>query len=189
LTVSYVLFLVFVGVLLLGLIWATWGVRKQKNVPAQPRKLESESRRHVTFLPQIRQALAPEDDEFLSGRASKALRRRVRRERLNVAVAYLDAVRGDFQNLLYIANTIALLSPEVVALQEFERIWLTATFFLRYEVIRFRLRVGFAPLPQLGNLSDLVSGLSVRMDTAMKELGERAADLASSMNRRSMDSI
>jgi hypothetical protein len=37
-------------------------------------------------------------------------------------------------------------------------------------------------------LSDLVSGLSVRMEAAMKELGERAAaELASSINRRGLD--
>jgi hypothetical protein len=50
--------------------------------------------------------------------------------------------------------------------------------------------VGFATVPQLDGLSDLVSGLSVRMEAAVKELGERsaaAAELASSINRRGLD--
>jgi hypothetical protein len=189
LSLSLILFFAFIGVLLLGLIWAAWGVRKHRNVLADPRKLEVESRRHATFLPQIRQALAKEDDEFLSSRASRKVHRRAKRERRTVALAYLEALRGDFQNLLDIGKAIALLSPEVVAIQEFERIRLTTAFFIRYELIRFKLRAGFAPIPQLDGLSDLVSGLSVRMDAAIKELGERAADLASSMNRRSVDAV
>ncbi len=57
-------------------------------------------------------------------------------------------------------------------------------------MIRWKLLTGLAPMTQLAGLSDLVSGLSVRMETAMNELGERAAaaaDLASSINRRGLD--
>ena len=68
-----------------------------------------------------------------------------------------------------------MLSPELVAVQEFERIRLTATFTFRYGLIRIKLLAGLAPVPQLDGLSCLISGLSVRMETAMKELGERAA--------------
>jgi hypothetical protein len=189
LSLSVILFFVFVGVLVLGLLWATWGFRKRRNVLADPRKLEVESCQHATFLPQIRQALAPDDDEFLSSRASSKVYHRAKRERRAVAVAYLESLRQDFQNLLDIAKAIALLSPEVVAIQEFERVRLTAAFLVRYELIRFKLSAGFAPIPQLDGLSNLVSGLSVRMDAAIKELGERAVDLASSMNRRSVDAV
>jgi hypothetical protein len=75
---------------------------------------------------------------------------------------------------------------------EFERLRLTATFAWQCEVIRLRLLAGIAPAPQLEVLSDLVSGLSVRMEAAMKELGERAAvaaELASSVNRRGLDVV
>jgi argininosuccinate lyase len=47
-------------------------------------------------------------------------------------------------------------------------------------------------LPQLDGLGDMVSGLSVRMEEAMKELGERAAlaaELASSLNRRGLGTV
>jgi len=40
-------------------------------------------------------------------------------------------------------------------------------------MIRWKLLAGFVTVPQLDGLSDLVSGLSVRMEAAMKELGER----------------
>jgi hypothetical protein len=59
-------------------------------------------------------------------------------------------------------------------------------------MIRWKLLTGLAPMAQLAGLSDLVSGLSVRMETAMNELGERAAaaaELASSINRRGLDVV
>jgi len=117
---------------------------------------------------------------------------RVRRERRGVALAYLAALREDFQSLLRMARVIAVLSPELDAVHEFERLRLTAKFAWQYEMIRWRLLAGLAPVPQLNGLSDLVSGLSVRMEAAMKELGERAAvaaELASSMNRRGLDVV
>jgi hypothetical protein len=187
--VSFTLFLFcgFVVVLLLLLFWALRGPRTQPKLDVGQDFLEETGRRHVSFLPQIRQALAKTDDEFLSGRSMRALQRRVRRERRAVALAYLSSLRGDFQRLLRMARIIAVLSPEVAALQELERIRLTVKFGWRYEMIRMQLRAGLAPIPRLDGLSVLVGGLSVRMEIAMKELGERAAlaaELASSFDRR-----
>ena len=102
-----------------------------------------------------------------------------------MALAYLFAVREDFQSLLRLAKIIAVLSPEVATVQEFERLRLTIRFAWRYELLRMQLRAGLAPLPRLDALSDFVSSMSVRMETALKDLGERAAlasELASSLN-------
>jgi hypothetical protein len=164
-----------VAILLVLVFWALRGPKILTNLEASPNFLEAMDRHHVNFLPQIRQALAKTDDEFLAERGLDALRQRVRRERRDVALAYLSALRGDFQNLLRMAKIIAVLSPELAAMQEFERIRLTVTFRCRYEMIRIKLLAGLAPMPQLDGLSCLISGLSVRMETAMKELGERAA--------------
>jgi hypothetical protein len=52
-------------------------------------------------------------------------------------------------------------------------------------MIRIEFLFGFAPLPELGSLSDVVSRLSIRLETAMNNLGERAAlaaKLASSLD-------
>jgi len=114
--------------------------------------LEEHGQRHVTYLPQIRQALAKTDYEFLSKRASREVQRGVRHARRRVALAYLAALRGDFQSLLRMAKVIATLSPEVAAVQEFERLRLTAKFAWQYEMIRWQLSAGFATVPQTGRL-------------------------------------
>lgn len=191
-SLALILFFGSVAVLLLGLGWALWKPWEQKNIDSDPRWLEGRDQRHTNYLPQIRQALAAADYDFLSKRASRGTQRRVRRERLNVALAYLGALRGDFESLLRMARVIAVLSPEVDAAHEFERLRLTAEFAWRYQMIRWKLLTGMTPLVQLAGLSDLVSGLSVRLEQAMKELGERAAvaaELASSMNRRGMGTV
>ena len=185
-----VLFIGIITILLLALGWALWRPQDKRKLHADPCSFEEGSECHITYVPQIRQALAQADYDFLSERASRELQRRVRRERRSVAHAYLAALSGDFQGLLRMAKVIATLSPEVVAVQEFERLRLTAQFRWRYQMIRWRLTAGLAPVAQLDHLSDLVSGLSVRMEAAVKELGERAAlaaELASSIDGRGLD--
>jgi len=192
LSVSLYLFFGFVAALLLGLGWALREPRKRGKLDRDSCSLEERGQRHVAYLPQIRQALAPADYDFLTKKTSCEVQRRFWKERRGVARAYLAALRGDFQSLLRMARVIAVLSPEVAAVHEFERLRLAASFFWRYQMIRWKLLLGFAPMPQLDGLSNLVSGLSVRMEAALKELGERAAlasELASSMNRRGLDVV
>jgi len=192
LNLALLLFSGIVAALLLLLVWALRGPRKPAGIAADACSFEETGQRHVTYLPQIRQALAKADYEFLAKRAPGEVQQRVRRERKGVALAYLAAVRRDFQSLLRMARVIAVLSPEVAAVQEFERLRLTAKFAWQFGTIRWKLLVGFAPIPQLAGLSDLVSGLSVRIEAAMNELGERAAaaaELASSLNRRGLDVV
>jgi hypothetical protein len=192
LNLTLLFFFGFVAALLIGLGWGLLTPRERKNLESDPRRLEEQGQRHTDYLPQIRQSLAAGDYEFLSTRASRGTQRRVRRERLNVALAYLGALRGDFESLLRMARAIALLSPQVAVAHEFERLRLTMEFAWRCQMIRWKLLTGMTPLAQLAGVSDLVSGLSVRLEQAMKELGERAAvaaELASSMNRRGMDTV
>ncbi len=187
---NVILFFGFVGILLLALGWTLRRPQTHRRPQTEADSLEECGQRHITYLPQVRQAFAKSDYEFLSKNVPPDVLRRVRRERRGVAVAYLTALREDFQNLLRMARVIAVLSPELDAIREFERLRLTAKFAWQYEVIRWKLLAGVAPVPQLNGLSDLVSRLSVRMEAAMKELGERAAiaaELASSMNRRGLD--
>jgi hypothetical protein len=190
--VSWLIYFFFVLIGLLLLLFA-WAVRKPRNrgrTLPDAGTLEERGRGSVTHLPQIWQAFTEADFVFLSQKVPGGVVRRVRRERRRVAWAYLSHMKADFECLLRTAKVISLLSPEVAALQEFERVRLTIKFNLRYRLLQLQLRAGLAPIPRLKGLSDLVSGLSVRMETAMKELGERAAlaaEMASSLDGRSSD--
>jgi hypothetical protein len=189
LNLSLILLVGIIAALLLLLAWALRGPGKLTKSGAGSNALEANDRPHVNFLPHIRQALDISDYEFLAERSTPVMQRRVRRERRDVALAYLSALRLEFEDLLRMARIIAGLSPEIVVMQEFERLRLTVKFMWRYELIRMKLRVGFAPLQQLDRLGNLISGLSVRLEIAVKELGERAAlaaESASPRDRRGM---
>jgi hypothetical protein len=183
-------FVIPVVILLLLLGWALYGSRGRLEKPQEFLVLEDLSRKHVQFLPQIHQALSPQDFEFLASRGSHKLTRRVRNERRRIAFAYLAAIQADFRKLLNLARLIALLSPNVIAVREFEQLRLSLQFSLRCQWIRTRLILGPTPFSQLDALSSMVSGLSVRLETAISELGERAAlasELASSPHGRGVN--
>ena len=52
---------------------------------------------------------------------------------------------------------------------------LSFEFVTRYYAIRLAFGWGFVPIAQLSQLSQMVSQLSIQMETSMKEFGERAA--------------
>ena len=184
------LLLCIFAVALLALVF--FSLREARKPWASPdwRAEDECERRHVTFFPQIRQAMATQDYTFLSARGSRKLARRVRNERRAVALAYLMHLRQDFLRLWRLARVIAQLSAQVAYAQELARFRLGLAFSLHYLSIRLGLRLGFAPLPELGTLNEMVSKLAMRMEIAMQELGERAAvaaKLASSLDGRGLD--
>lgn len=175
---------------LLGLL--VWSLRRVEHPTSSGHAalLEEASRRHPTYFPVIRQAMSTDDFGFLAERGSGRLVRRAHRERQRIALLYLRELRRDFESLLHLARIVAVLSPEVAAAQEFERLRLNVQFRLRYQVVLWALRSGLLLLPQLCGLSVMVSQLSATMDVAMTELGERAAvaaEIASSVDRRRLD--
>lgn len=181
---SLVFFVIVTFVLLCLLGWALRGPRATAVPKMDPGVLEETDRSHITCFPQVQRALAKEDYIFLASKGSTQLARRVRKERREIALAYLAFLREDFQKLLQLARIIAVLSPEVEAGEEFERLRQSMKFSMHYQLIRMKLLLGFNPLLEMGSLSQAVSGLTIRLEAAMKELGERAAlasELASSV--------
>jgi hypothetical protein len=189
---SYSLLLLF-GFAVLLLVLLGWVLRDPRKLAAPrpgPASDEEFNRSHVTYFPQMKQALSAEDIAFLASKGSGALAKVVRKERRKIALAYLDCLRADFLRLWRLARVIASMSQQVGPTQELERLRLSLAFSWHYETIRLKFLLGFAPLPEMGALSEIISGLSIRMETAMRDLGERAAlaaSLASSMERRGLN--
>jgi hypothetical protein len=185
------IFLSAVAVILLVLLGLAF--RDPRRLPKpqpDPMCSDERGRRHVTYFPQVRQALQQEDFRFLASSGSRELARRVRRERRMIALTYLACLRQDFLRLWRLARVISSMSPNVGAAQEFARLRLGLGFYLRYELVRFKFALGVAPAPELGSLNEVVSRLAIRLETAMRDLGERAAlagNLASSLDGRGLN--
>lgn len=188
---SLVLIFGAVGLLVMLLAWAVRSPRDDSRTGAtclEP--IEEPARQHATYFGLIRQAMSHEDFEFLAARGPFHLVRRTHQERRRIALLYLENLRTDFQRLLRLAKIIAVLSPEIAASYEFERLRLTIRFGWRYRIVLLGLYAGHLLMPQLSGLSQVVSELAFRMESAMHELGERAtvaAELASTLNRSRLD--
>ena len=185
-TFSLVIFVALVAALILGLVWS---LRTSKSNERQDCNLEllGERGRHIVYLPHIQQALSAEDSEFLLARGSPNLARRVRGERRRVAIAYLDCLRDDFNALVRLARVIASLSPEIAIQQELQGFSRTMEFTARSSLIRMQLVCGLNSFERLGNLSEIVGGLTARVEGAIRELGEQSAlalELASALDGR-----
>lgn len=178
--------------LVLVFVWSAHPRRKDAGSFSERLSLGEHRESHVVHCAQIRQALSRADFEYLAAAGDPKLAKRVRRERRRIAIAYAAELKGDFYQLVRLGKVIAKLSPEVVTLKEFERVVLTAQFLWRVRWIQIRLFFGAAALPQVVEISELVGQLGVRVETALKELGERAAiaiQMASSVDRGRLDTV
>ena len=163
------------ALLMAALIWALRAPNRQSRGNFDLDTLEQPGRRHATYLSLIRHAASNDDLAFLSKRGYTKLQSRLHRERRKVVSLYLDHLRCDFDRLTKMVRAVAALSPSVGVRQELERAQLSFEFLARYYAIRLAFGWGFVPLAQLSQLSQIVSQLSIQMETSMKEFGERTA--------------
>lgn len=157
------------------LLWVLRAPAKAELPNAGLKLAEALGRNHLACFPQIHRAILAEDFEFLASRGSPALARRVRKERRALSLRYLTCLRSEFLNLWRLARVVAALSPRVAPMSEFERFRLGVAFNLQCGLLRAKFVLGFSPVPDFRAVSQAVSKLAIRMESAMSELGERAA--------------
>lgn len=176
--------------LLLLLLFALRDFRGERKLAGDAKTIEDLGCHHVAYFPQMRQAMALEDQAFLEARGSRRLVRRVRQERRRIALSYLACLHADFLKLWQMARVVAALSPQVAAAKELARFRLSLGFGVRYELLRFRFLFGFSPFIDLTSVTEIIGKLAVRLETAMNELGDRAAlagEMTSALHRRGLD--
>jgi hypothetical protein len=176
---------VFALALVALLLWSFGSTRQRRRGRDGLAVLDS-APQHLCNMGPIRRSQDPSDFDYAMERGGKELGKRLRRERRNVALLYLESLRSDFDQLLRIARVVALLSPEVSSSHEYERLRLSILFRVRFQLVKLRFLFGNAAMPELTSLGQMVTSLAIRMETAMATLGERAAlaaDLALQSDR------
>jgi hypothetical protein len=168
-------FFIVAALLLLGLL--AYAIR-----PIEKRALSADSvfdalaePRHSFRLPQIIQSLQPSDTEFLQRRGLRSLRQRIRSERTQIAIRYLNHLESDYETLLEASRILAVMSPEVIPMQEFERLRLSVRFARNCFLMRLRLRAGLAPGKAFAQISDMATTMSFRMESATSQIGLQTA--------------
>ena len=185
--IAIILFILLAVLLIAALVWAVRPPkRKQVSITDVLGALCEEH--HYSRLPQILQALQPEDTAFLRARGFATLRRRIRSERGRIALLYLDCLQEEYERLLEASRVVAAMAPELVALDEAERFKLNLRFALGCRYLRWRLRLGLEPWRGFGLLSEMSGGMALRLEKATSQIGERSAlSLAFSSIRKERD--
>jgi hypothetical protein len=111
-SMTVTLFIVLAVVLVLLLAWAVRPPKKTLLAVDDVFDALAE-KRHYARLPQILQSLRHEDTDYLYTRGHDHLAGRIRRERKQIALRYLNYLEGEYQLLLEASRILARIAPEI----------------------------------------------------------------------------
>jgi hypothetical protein len=172
-TPSLILFIAVAVALVLVLAWVARPPKsKILNVEEVFRILAEE--RHYARLPQILQALQEEDTEYLRQRGHAVLVNHVRRERKQIVIRYLDYLEEEFRVLIEASRILAKLAPQLTTLRELDRLKKNLQFAWCCKYLRLRLRLGMQPWDAFNTISDMAGAMTLQLEAAMAQLGEKA---------------
>jgi len=130
--------------------------------------------RHCLRLPFILQVMQPEDTEFLRESGNVELMHTLRGQRRRVALRYLDQLQEEFEMLLEISRTLAVMAPEVIAVEEMERWRLSLLFAWNCTILRWRLRMGMQPVVGFTTISSMATRMVRHLEAATTRIAEGA---------------
>jgi Na+-transporting methylmalonyl-CoA/oxaloacetate decarboxylase gamma subunit len=156
--------------LLLAIVWLVLKPLPKEAVQTEV-TLEELVPMHSQHFPQLRQALASADVQYVRRKTSKEVERQWREERRRILQAFLDGVVEDFVRLDQLARLIASHSPHFSRREELERAWLSLRFRFGYRIMSMRIASGsLGSVRQMSRLTGLVGNLSARAEAAMARL-------------------
>ena len=167
-----VISLVLFAVLLVGLLaWALRPPARNAREPLDAFEALHQSR-HSSRMPHILQALQPQDTDYLRSAGQVALMQTIRRQRRVIALNYLEELHEEFEMLLEISRVLAVMSPEVIAMEEMERWKLSLAFAANCAFLKWKLRLGLQPLSGFTLLSNMAASFARRLEAATTRIAE-----------------
>jgi len=167
------LFFIVVVLVVLLLVWAARPPKRTFRSPSEVLEALTQER-HYARLPQILQALREEDADYLRNAGQLQLLKRIRSERIDIALRYLDYLEQEFQVLLEASRMLSTMAPELSAIREFDRFKRNLRFMLCCRYLRWKLRLGLQPWNSFGTVSDMAGEMTLQLEAATGRLGERA---------------
>jgi hypothetical protein len=169
------------GLILILFVLALLGVLALAGKPSRLGSLSAEDTlailsgpSHTAHLFPVLQALRPEDAQFLTTLGHPELAGRLVRERKRIGLMYLQALQNEFECLLAASRTLAVMSPQLVPLEEFERLKLNIRFALLCRYMRIRLRFGLSSQGGFDMLSAMAARISIALEGATVAAAEKA---------------
>jgi hypothetical protein len=167
-----VILLVLFAILLVVLL--SWALRPPARGPRQALDAFEalHQSRHSSRMSHILQALQPQDTEYLRSVGQVTLMQTIRRQRRVIALNYLQQLQEEFEFLLEISRVLAVMSPEVIAMEEMERWKLSLAFAANCAFLKWKLRLGLQPFSGFTLLSNMATSFARRLEAATARIAE-----------------
>jgi hypothetical protein len=169
------------GVILILFVLGLLGVLTLAGKPPLRHSLSMEetlavlsSPTHTAHLFPVLQALRPEDVQFLKALGRPELAVRLAQQRKRVGLLYLQALQDEFDSLLAASKTLAVMSPQLVPMEEFERLRLSIRFALLCRYMKMRLRFGLSSQGGFDMLSSMAVSINLALERTTTMSAERA---------------
>ena len=165
-----VIFLILFAILLVVLL--AWALRPPAREPRPSLDVFEALRqsRHASRMSHILQALLPQDAEYLRSAGQPALMQTLRRQRIVIALNYLQHLQVEFEMLLEISRVLAVMSPELIAMEEMERWKLSLAFAANCAFLKWKL--GLQPFSGFTLLSNMATSFARRLEAATTRIAE-----------------
>jgi len=172
------IFFVLLGIVMLAAVVILLR-RPAAFLPSEARgaaiNLEDLAARHSRYFPQMRQALFPADEAYLTGRASPVVLREWRDSRRRVMRGFLAGLYEDFARLNRMARAVSRVAPQLDNVREAELFWLGLRFRLFYRIALLELNLGHRPVNAYLRLAAMIGGLGSTLERAAAALAEESA--------------
>ena len=148
---------------------------RPRDTPASRINIDEFAAVHCRYFPQVRQALSPADEAYLSGRAASGVLQEWRVARRRVMREFLTGLYDDFARLNQMARAVSRLAPQLDSLHEAQLFWLGLRFQLVYRLALLELNLGKRPVDAFLRLAAMIGGLGSTLERAASALSEDSA--------------
>jgi hypothetical protein len=173
-----------IGVIKLG--WAALKPLPEEMGGRHQDRMEDLLALHAQHFPQLRQALATLDADYVRRKASGEIGRHLREERRHIVVSFLAGLAEDFGRLERLMTVVREMSPAEPWIHQFRRIARRFRFRVNYRIASLQIHSArLQSTNRLARLTELVGNLSVQIESGMARLDPSASEAAPQMRQRS----
>ena len=170
---------------LLQLAWVALKPLPEETGERGGERMEDLLALHAQRFPQLRQALANLDDEYLRRKASGEIERHTHAERKHIVKGFLAGLAEDFGRLERLLTVLQEMSPAEPWLRQCQRMGGRFQFRVNYRIASLQIHSEkLQSRNRLTRLTELVGNLSVRIEAGMARVVRSASERSPSLVQR-----
>lgn len=170
---------------LMKLVWAALKPLPEEMAGRHQDRMEDLLAMHARHFPQLRQALATLDADYMRRKASGEIERHLHEERRRIVQSFLSGLAEDFGRLERLMRVVREMSPAEPWIHPFERTGRRLRFRVNYRIASLQIHSARAQARnRLARLTELVGNLSVQIEAGMARFDPSASEQSPRMRQR-----